>query len=366
MRVSKWTAPGNPASSHYAYGMTTRDTTTADTPTRETLALDKLVTDTGTQIRSEISEHIVADYVEALGEGAGFPPIVVFRNNGSDVLADGFHRVQAYKKAGRNEIEADVHHGGQDDALWFALGANRTHGHRLNGDDKRKAIELAYKAWPDYSQRKIATQVGCTHAYVGRIRAQLDTSIQLADRVMGRDGRTRPATRPTAKRTPSTTAEDTAPATQLQRTENKSEPTEGLNAEAKAPSTNETGRPGPTAQEQGKVEPPSDEATPSEPARSQRERTGTGVTAKQAAQNRSNKIVSTVVEDAINLNAQEYLVDFTALDQTKLPKWIKDLEEARRRLGSFISRLREHRRDAGMAPGRSVVAEEPAAPRLTT
>ena len=68
------------------------------------MALDKLVIDTGTQIRSEISEHIVAEYVEALGEGARFPPIVVFRNNGSDVLADGFHRVQAYKKAGRTEI----------------------------------------------------------------------------------------------------------------------------------------------------------------------------------------------------------------------------------------------------------------------
>ena len=235
-----------------------------------------------------------------------------------------------------------MYQGGQIDALWFALGANRTHGYRLNGDDKRKAIEIAYKALPDYSQRK----VGCTHAYVGRIRAQLDTSIQLADRVMGRDGRTRPATRPTAKRTPSTTAEETAPATQLQRTENKSEPTEGLNAEAKAPSTNETGRPGPTAQEQGKVEPPSDEATPSEPARSQRERTGTGVTAKQAAQNRSNKIVSVVVEDALGLTQQNDLITFTALNQTELPKWIEDLEKASRRLESFIRQLREHRRDA--------------------
>ena len=31
--------------------------------------------------------------------------------------------VRAYQHAGRSKIEADVYQGGQDDALWFALGA---------------------------------------------------------------------------------------------------------------------------------------------------------------------------------------------------------------------------------------------------
>ena len=66
------------------------------TPARETLALDKLVTDAGTQVRAEISEYIVGEYVDALGEGARFPPVVVFRGKGADVLGDGFHRVRAY------------------------------------------------------------------------------------------------------------------------------------------------------------------------------------------------------------------------------------------------------------------------------
>ena len=142
-------------------------------PTRQTVALTQLVTTAGTQVRSEISESVVAEYVEALGEGSRFPPIVVFRADGADVLADGFHRVRAYQKAGRDEIEADIYEGGPDEALWFALGANRAHGQRLNEGDKRRAIELAYKAWPDTSQRRIALHVGCVPTYVGQVRAQL-------------------------------------------------------------------------------------------------------------------------------------------------------------------------------------------------
>ena len=172
------------------------------TPTRETLALEKLVTDAGTQVRSEISEYIVAEYVDALGEGARFPPVVVFRGKAADVLADGFHRVRTYQQAGQSEIEADVYQGNQDDALWFALGANRAHGQRLSGEDKRRAIQIAYKAWPDVSQREIAAHVGCTHQYVGKVREQLATSCQLPDRVVGRDGRERPATRPSKNRQP--------------------------------------------------------------------------------------------------------------------------------------------------------------------
>ena len=162
------------------------------TPVRETLAIERLVTDGGTQVRSEISDETVTQYAEALGGGERFPAVVVFRDQNADVLADGFHRVQAYRRAGRTEIEADVYQGGHDEALWFTLGANRAHGQRLSGDDKRRAIEIAYKAWPDVSQVRIATQVGCTHQYVSKVRQQHATSCMLPDRVVGSDGRKRP------------------------------------------------------------------------------------------------------------------------------------------------------------------------------
>ena len=146
-------------------------------PVREVLSLDRLVTDAGTQVRSAIDDDdVVVEYTEALADGAEFPPVVVFRADGAELLADGFHRVFAYRKAGRSEIAADVYHGTREEALWFALGANRAHGQRLSRADKRRAIELAYRAWPDLSQVRIAAQVGCTQSYVSRVRAQVMTS----------------------------------------------------------------------------------------------------------------------------------------------------------------------------------------------
>ena len=158
-------------------------------PVREVLSLDQLVTDAGTQVRSAIDDEVVDEYVQALADGAQFPPVVVFRADGAEMLADGYHRVFAYRKAGRSEIPADVYHGTREDALWFALGANRAHGQRLSGADKRRAIELAYRAWPDLSQVRIAAQVGCAQPYVGEVRAQLKATFELPDRVVGVDGR---------------------------------------------------------------------------------------------------------------------------------------------------------------------------------
>ena len=96
-----------------------------------------------TQVREEISEQVVEDYAERLGEGAAFPPVVAFSDGSSCWLADGSHRLRAFRRAGRGEVEADVYAGTLDDALWFALGANRAHGARLSRADKKHAVELA-------------------------------------------------------------------------------------------------------------------------------------------------------------------------------------------------------------------------------
>ncbi len=310
------------------------------TPAREMVALEKLVTDGGTQVRSEISEFIVSEYVDALAEGARFPPVVVFRSDGADVLADGFHRARAYQQAGRDEIEADVYEGGPDQALWFALGANRAHGQRLNDGDKRRAIEMAYKAWADISQVRIAAHVGCGQQYVGRVRQQLTPRRKLPDTVVGRDGRRRPATRPAKNRKPLRTQDDAAPATRSEPSESGSEFPETSNAQASAGSENKGADRDPKPAQQAAVE-PSGETSSSDPRRPEGNRSGTGVTAKQSARNRSNRIVSVVADNAKNLTAQEDLIDFGALDREQLPQWIEDLEEARRLLLRLIRRLRQ-------------------------
>ena len=66
----------------------------------------------------------------------------------------------------------------------------------------------------------------------------------------------------------------------------------------------------------------------------------------QRAQTRSNRIVSVVASAALRLTAQQDLIDFRALDREQLPEWIRELEDARRKLGGFIRRLKEEVPDA--------------------
>ena len=311
------------------------------TPARETVALDRLLTDSGTQVRAEISEFIVAEYVEALGEGARFPPVVVFRADGVDVLADGFHRVRAYQQAGRDDIEADVYLGGPAEALWFALGANRAHGQRLTEGDKRRAIELAYEAWPDISQRRIAAHVGCNQSYVGRVRAQVNPRIHLPDKVVGRDGRRSPATKPARKRVAEPADDDAPLATAGEQVDSLPDLPEATSAQASAGTDIPGEAPAPESPEQAPLPPLPDTGGGPDPPPPEEGRRRTGVTAKQSARDRSNRIVSVVADKAVHLTAQNDLIDFSALDREQLPQWIEELEEACRLLRGFIRRLRK-------------------------
>ena len=270
--------------------------------TKQFLPIEEITIDAGTQARAVIDEAIVDEYADQLTEGATFPPVTVFQDGSTTYLADGFHRLEAHRRAGRAEIEAEVQAGTREDALWFALGANGTHGHRLTAADKKHAIELALEVWPDRSQRRIAAQIGCSQRYVGKVRGQVRTSSHLADRTVGTDGKSYPA----GGNTPAAASR-----------EQDDEPENGTEA-GETPAPVEADE---TKEETGKTE---RKGSPS-----------------QRAQNRSNKIVSVVARDALNLTAQEDLIDFHAIDHEKLPEWIGELEEARRRLGRLIRRLKQ-------------------------
>ena len=272
--------------------------------THEALPIGQIITDARTQVRAAIDEAIVEEYAEHLRAGGSLPPVTAFRDEASRTyLADGFHRVRAHERAGRTEIDAEIQSGTQEDALWCALGANRAHGHRLTSADKKHAIELALKAWPDRSQTRIAQQIGCSQQYVGKIRGQVTTSCNLPDRTVGEDGKSYPAGRNT---------------------------------------------PEPTALEDDRED--GDGTRPSEmPASAEPKAPGKGErrgTPSRRAQNRSNRIVSVVASDALNLTAQQALIDFRALDREELPEWIRELEDARRKLGGLIRRLKEEVSDA--------------------
>jgi ParB-like chromosome segregation protein Spo0J len=156
------------------------------------IPLDLIVTDAGTQVRERLDPALIADYGAAMQVGAAFPPVILFSDGTRHVLADGFHRLAAAREIGAVDIEAEVREGTEADALWYALGANSTHGARLTEGDKARALTLAIARWPDRSMRVLAERIGCSSTYASRIHAGLPTS-QSADRVVGADGVSYPA-----------------------------------------------------------------------------------------------------------------------------------------------------------------------------
>jgi uncharacterized ParB-like nuclease family protein len=134
------------------------------------LKLSEIVTDAGTQVRAGLNEATVADYAEALGGGAKFPPVVVFHDGSRYVAADGFHRIHAASRSGATQIECDIRKGGKSDALKFALGCNAHHGLRRTNADKRHAVELALREFPKLSDRALAEMCLVGHPFVADVR----------------------------------------------------------------------------------------------------------------------------------------------------------------------------------------------------
>ena len=132
------------------------------------------IRDGGAQMRIEMSEETVADYAEEMVSGTVFPAVVVYFDGAEHWLADGYHRVEATRKIGRDTIQAEIRYGTGRDALLHGIGANASHGLRRTQADKRRAVVaiLADKEWARWSDRKIAKVAKVDHKTVGRIRRE--------------------------------------------------------------------------------------------------------------------------------------------------------------------------------------------------
>lgn len=150
-------------------------------------------TDGGTQPRAQTDESVIDDYAEKMREGVKFPAVTIFYDGEAYWLADGFHRVEAAKRAGMTDIAAEVRQGTQRDAILFSVGANDTHGLRRTHADKRRAVErlLRDEEWAAWSDREIARRCAVHHDLVGRVRRELSGGIrQMDDRTVQRNGST--------------------------------------------------------------------------------------------------------------------------------------------------------------------------------
>lgn len=152
------------------------------------LALDKIRSDGGTQMRAALDDGTVAEYVELMGTGLNevgpFPPIIVFYDGKDHWLADGFHRVAAARiKADRLKIimslPADVRAGTRRDAILYAAGANAAHGLRRTNADKERAVDVLLRdeQWRQWSDGIIADRCAVSDRYVSKRRKVIEREL---------------------------------------------------------------------------------------------------------------------------------------------------------------------------------------------
>lgn len=111
----------------------------------------------GLQTRAGMNEDVVSDYADIMRGGGTLPPITLYTKDPNAphelgvgltpvyYLADGFHRLEAAKRLGYIEIDAEVREGDKTAALKCALKANAAHGLRRTNADKRHALEIAWE-----------------------------------------------------------------------------------------------------------------------------------------------------------------------------------------------------------------------------
>jgi hypothetical protein len=136
------------------------------------IPISMLRIDGGTQNRFQLNEETVSEYMDALTEGANFPPVTVFFDGSNYWLADGFHRYHAHRKIGALNVEGDIRNGTCRDAILHSVGVNASHGLRRTNSDKRKAVEtlLNDSEWAKWSDRQISEACSVSHPFVAAIR----------------------------------------------------------------------------------------------------------------------------------------------------------------------------------------------------
>jgi len=157
--------------------------------------LDQIVLDGLTQSRAANDAETIEDYAEDWREGAAFPPVDLFTQDGEIYwIGDGNHRVHAAVVAGRSNVPAKVHDGNERAALLFSCSVNQNHGLRRSNADKRNTVSLMLELEPKWSNRRIAEHAGVSDPLVSEVRKSLEGENRIPETKVreGRDGKRRP------------------------------------------------------------------------------------------------------------------------------------------------------------------------------
>ena len=163
-----------------------------------------------TQARTNIDPDYIRELIEAIDAGDTVPPLIVFWDGEDYWLADGFHRWHAYKSVDIGDPPVEVKHGTVEDAQWFALSCNKSHGKRRTNEDLAYVVKraLTHPNSKNMSNEVVARHCGVTKMTIGRYRKKMSANCNnvTVDKRTGADGRRRSLKR----KPPSTGAPDPA------------------------------------------------------------------------------------------------------------------------------------------------------------
>jgi protein gp37 len=164
------------------------------------LRLVLIVRDPELQPRVRLNPATLTQYAEDMLAGIEFPPVVVYRVDGTFLLTQGFTRCQAAEDAALEEVDTIIREGTREDAAWDAAGSNKEHdrsGMRRTNKDKWRAVRIALKARTELSDSLIAEQVGVDHVTVAKWRKKMEATCEIhkSTHRTGADGRSYSTTR---------------------------------------------------------------------------------------------------------------------------------------------------------------------------
>lgn len=156
------------------------------------LPVDDLVLDENLNLRDRLDGETVERYDEAWDR---LPPVTVFEVEGRWLLTDGFHRHASALRRDRRTIAAEVHVGTFADALDHAALANLMHGLPLTRGERRRVVETRLRLHPDWSDRRLAEEMGVGRELIARVRKDLVGAGHIPASVarVGADGKTYPS-----------------------------------------------------------------------------------------------------------------------------------------------------------------------------
>jgi ParB-like chromosome segregation protein Spo0J len=132
--------------------------------------LNDLVLDPNLNLRDRLDDFTVERYADSWDR---LPPITVYEIDGKWLIADGFHRHAAAVMLGKRTMAAEIRVGTFTDALDFVSSVNLFHGLPLTRSERRRAVEVKLKLHHDWSDRRMAEELGVSRELVAKIRRQL-------------------------------------------------------------------------------------------------------------------------------------------------------------------------------------------------